>query len=145
MCRYYKVLWSATVCYLKLSFRASPNTYEYIFDGDDITESLDSFFGEDFEEDLEIIDNEENVEYDEERLGVVLDKAYLKPKNDLYQWQHDIIGTPEAYAAGFKGDGVRVAVIDSGLNNSLLSLWVCWPVRIFEVRRFSLSNLTNCG
>ena len=31
------------------------------------------------------------------------------------QWQHDYIGTRYAWAAGFKGQGVNVAVIDTGL------------------------------
>ncbi len=31
------------------------------------------------------------------------------------QWQHDYIGTRYAWAAGYKGQGVRVAVIDTGL------------------------------
>lgn len=32
------------------------------------------------------------------------------------QWQHDYIGTKYAWAAGYKGQGVKVAVIDSGLQ-----------------------------
>lgn len=32
-----------------------------------------------------------------------------------YQWQHDYIGTRYAWAAGYKGAGVKVAVIDTGL------------------------------
>lgn len=32
------------------------------------------------------------------------------------QWQHDYIGTRYAWAAGFKGQGIKVAVIDSGLK-----------------------------
>lgn len=31
------------------------------------------------------------------------------------QWQHDYIGTRYAWAAGFKGQGVKIAVIDTGL------------------------------
>lgn len=31
------------------------------------------------------------------------------------QWQHDYIGTRYAWAAGFKGQGIKVAVIDTGL------------------------------
>ncbi len=32
------------------------------------------------------------------------------------QWQHDYIGTRYAWAAGFTGEGVKVAVIDTGLQ-----------------------------
>lgn len=32
------------------------------------------------------------------------------------QWQHDYIGTRYAWAAGYKGQGVKVAVIDTGLQ-----------------------------
>ena len=32
------------------------------------------------------------------------------------QWQHDYIGTGYAWAAGYKGQGVKVAVIDTGLQ-----------------------------
>lgn len=34
----------------------------------------------------------------------------------VYQWQHDYIGTRYAWAAGFKGEGITVAVIDTGLD-----------------------------
>ena len=33
----------------------------------------------------------------------------------MLQWQHDYIGTRYAWAAGYKGAGVKVAVIDTGL------------------------------
>lgn len=32
------------------------------------------------------------------------------------QWHHDYIGTRYAWAAGYKGEGIRVAVIDTGLK-----------------------------
>ncbi len=32
------------------------------------------------------------------------------------QWQHDYIGTRYAWAAGFKGQGIKVAVIDTGID-----------------------------
>lgn len=44
----------------------------------------------------------------------------LNPSDTYFdrQWQHDYIGTRYAWAAGFKGDGVKVAVIDTGLNQN---------------------------
>ncbi len=42
----------------------------------------------------------------------------LKPSDPGFtsQWQHDYIGTRYAWAAGYKGKGVKVAVIDTGLD-----------------------------
>jgi len=34
------------------------------------------------------------------------------------QWGHDAVDAPEAWEAGFRGTGVRVAVIDSGIDSS---------------------------
>lgn len=34
------------------------------------------------------------------------------------QWQHDYIGTTYAWGAGYKGQGIKVAVIDTGLRQS---------------------------
>ena len=34
------------------------------------------------------------------------------------QWQHDYIGTRYAWAAGFTGEGIKVAVIDTGLQKN---------------------------
>lgn len=48
----------------------------------------------------------------------------LKPGDADFgkQWQHDYIGTRYAWAAGFKGQGITVAVIDTGLKKSHLDL-----------------------
>lgn len=42
----------------------------------------------------------------------------LTPSDPGYvnQWQHDYIGTRYAWAAGFKGQGIKIAVIDTGLK-----------------------------
>ncbi len=32
------------------------------------------------------------------------------------QWGHDAIDAPEAWDAGFKGEGVRVGVLDGGFD-----------------------------
>lgn len=44
----------------------------------------------------------------------------LDPSDPYFdqQWQHDYIGTRYAWAAGYKGAGVKVAVIDTGLAES---------------------------
>lgn len=46
--------------------------------------------------------------------------APFSPSDPDYarQWQHDYIGTRYAWAAGFKGQGVKVAIIDTGLQQN---------------------------
>lgn len=41
---------------------------------------------------------------------------YLKPAASQYQWFHTTIGSAYAWAAGYTGDGVKVGVIDSGVD-----------------------------
>lgn len=47
-------------------------------------------------------------------------KAVAGPSDPGYanQWQHDYIGTNYAWAAGYKGQNVKVAVIDTGLQKN---------------------------
>lgn len=40
---------------------------------------------------------------------------YLKPSNSLYQYHHMVIGSPYAWAAGYTGKGIKVAVLDTGV------------------------------
>lgn len=44
----------------------------------------------------------------------------LKPSDPGYdqQWHHDYIGTRYAWAAGYKGQGIKVAVIDTGVTRN---------------------------
>lgn len=42
---------------------------------------------------------------------------YNDPKND-FQWQHEYLGDSYAWTAGYKGQGIKVAVIDTGLRES---------------------------
>ena len=46
---------------------------------------------------------------------------YLNPTSDSYQWFHTTIGSPYAWDAGYLGEGVKVGVVDSGVdvNNDL--------------------------
>lgn len=41
---------------------------------------------------------------------------YLKPADSSYQWFHTTIGSAYAWAEGYTGDGIRVGVIDSGVD-----------------------------
>ena len=40
---------------------------------------------------------------------------YLKPDSDYYQYHHAIIGSPYAWAVGYTGQGIKVAVLDTGV------------------------------
>lgn len=44
------------------------------------------------------------------------DDPYLKPSSSMYQWFHTTIGSPYAWNAGYKGAGIKVGVIDSGVD-----------------------------
>lgn len=43
------------------------------------------------------------------------DPAIL-PGNHNYQWQHDVVGSVAAWEAGYTGEGVKVAVLDTGIR-----------------------------
>lgn len=43
---------------------------------------------------------------------------YLQPVSESYQWFHTTIGTVYAWDAGYKGQGIRVGVIDSGVDSN---------------------------
>lgn len=45
------------------------------------------------------------------------DDPYLKEQSAYYQWFHDAIGSPYAWANGIKGAGVKIGIISSGLNS----------------------------
>lgn len=40
----------------------------------------------------------------------------LVADSDQYQWQHVAVGSPYAWQQGYTGDGIKVAVIDSGIS-----------------------------
>lgn len=40
---------------------------------------------------------------------------YLQPNSSKYQWHHAAVGSPYAWAEGYKGQGIKVAVLDSGV------------------------------
>lgn len=43
---------------------------------------------------------------------------YLQPTDENYQWFHTTIGSPYAWDAGYTGAGVKVGVIDSGIDSN---------------------------
>lgn len=50
--------------------------------------------------------------------NVTVDSLTISDPGFTDQWQHDYIGTRYAWAAGFKGKDIKVAVIDTGLNQN---------------------------
>lgn len=43
---------------------------------------------------------------------------FLDETDSHYQWQHDMVGDAYAWAAGYKGSGIKVAILDTGLLTS---------------------------
>lgn len=49
--------------------------------------------------------------------GCEFDDPLLLRSNSDHQWYHEMIGSNAAWRAGFKGQGVKVVVIDSGISD----------------------------
>lgn len=105
-----------------------PNYYVYAFGEEPL---IDTASAENTDDDLIEI---ETTEYELETLGLAGDAAgesdglsysaavytdpYLSPYYTRYQYHHAVIGSPQAWEAGYTGSGVKVAVIDTGVNAS---------------------------
>lgn len=64
----------------------------------------------------------EMTEYDAEEVSDVsylkmVTDEYLDPTSPNYQWQHTVIGSSYAWAAEKTGDGIKVAVLDTGVKS----------------------------
>lgn len=86
-----------------------PNYYRYAF-----VEDTDEIEIEETE--YEIEENEDSV------LDVYAQAAAADPNLDPtyganYQWHHVTVGSPYAWAEGYTGSGVKVAVLDSGVSS----------------------------
>lgn len=42
---------------------------------------------------------------------------YLNEQSPYYQWFHDAVGSPYAWANGIKGAGVKIGIVSSGINS----------------------------
>lgn len=107
---------------------AWPNYYVYAF-GEEPAEGAVSAESTVVSDDLIEI---ETTEYELEALGLAGDGVgesdglsysaavytdpYLSPYYTRYQYHHAVIGSPQAWEAGYTGSGVKVAVIDTGVN-----------------------------
>lgn len=71
---------------------------------------------EEYEAQADEVDSAEQAEASYlEALGY--SDPYLKSANSYYQYHHTIIGSPYAWAAGYTGQGIKVAVLDTGVSN----------------------------
>lgn len=66
-------------------------------------------------EEYEIEDGEQTEDSYMEALAY--SDPYLKSTNSYYQYHHTVIGSPYAWAAGYTGQGIKVAVLDTGVAN----------------------------
>lgn len=85
-----------------------PNYYRYAF-VEDISE-------------IEIEETEYEIEENDSALDAYAQAAeadpYLSPLYDTnYQWHHVTVGSPYAWAEGYTGKGVKVAVLDTGVSS----------------------------
>lgn len=42
---------------------------------------------------------------------------FLNPTNSSYQYQHVMVGSTYAWNAGYKGQGIKIAILDTGVNS----------------------------
>ncbi len=74
-----------------------PNYYRYVH-GEEVLEDSDAITLEAYAQAFDSFDD-----------------PYLKATNSNYQWQHVAVGSPYAWNEGYRGAGVKVAVLDSGV------------------------------
>lgn len=98
-----------------------PNYHRYLMGEEPVSDSGTVESSDGIEIEMTEYDAEEGQASAEEvsdtsYLKVVTDE-YLNPRSQYYQWQHTVIGSPYAWAAGYTGQGIKVAVLDSGVKN----------------------------
>ena len=99
-----------------------PNYYRYLMEDDPMAE-------------VDIAENDDSIEidvteYELDELAALGEEfsdisyvgalaysdPYLQPTSDNYQYHHTVIGSPYAWAEGYTGAGVKVAVLDTGVE-----------------------------
>lgn len=96
---------------------AFPDVENDVFPELEIVEEEYSIDGADMEAGKEGIPSLEAYGQVLNELGGYTD-PYLNPDEDRYQWFHTAVGSPYAWSAGYKGDGIKVGVIDSGMDSN---------------------------
>lgn len=102
---------------------ADPETAAEVSASDD---DIIEIIMEEYVTDGEIADEEVSEDYTESDYLSVLayNDSYLQPSSDYYQWHHTVIGSAYAWAEGYTGRGIKVAVLDTGVDTSHTELTV---------------------
>ena len=85
---------------------AWPNYYNYLFDDEVSTDEYVS---------MEITEYEVTEIADENSVSAAND-PFLSESHAKYQWHHNMVGSEIAWISGYTGKGVKVAILDSGVN-----------------------------
>lgn len=101
-----------------------PNYYRYVHgemaqqeNGDGLIEIEEQEYTPEMEASLTLESDTPALEA-YEQAAYSFDDPYLKATNSNYQWQHAVVGSPYAWREGYLGTGVKVAVLDTGVNFS---------------------------
>lgn len=91
-----------------------PNYYRHLMEGDNDGIEIET-------QEYEIDAVQEALEASPEtsyRAALEYTDEYLQPDSAYYQWHHTVIGSPYAWREGYTGSGIKVAVLDSGVQAS---------------------------
>lgn len=98
-----------------------PDYYRYIY----VEEQQDDSVLEIMEDEYELEENIFTTSVSEEpgieaymRSVEAMEEPNMAYDSEYYQWQHVNVGSVYAWGAGYKGQGVRVAVLDSGVSGN---------------------------
>lgn len=80
-------------------------------------ESSDMYFSGASDPEEEIADDEMSLTSD--IVDQTITDDFLKENSTLYQWHHEVIGTPYAWSNGIDGTGIKVAIVGTGINAHL--------------------------
>lgn len=61
---------------------------------------------------------EDESGYPAEEAVISLNDPLLDPTRTFYQWHHSMLNSKSAWQAGYTGNGIKVAVIDTGINQN---------------------------
>jgi len=70
-------------------------------------------------DEMSIMDSSDNIYTDEKAYTVAslgYNDPFLSQKNLYYQWQHAMVGSVTAWNAGYTGQGIKIAILDTGIT-----------------------------
>lgn len=92
-----------------------PNYYRYVY-GENVIEVEETEY--DADEEIEYEESDIPTQESYQAALAAYDDKYLDPSSSNYQWQHVAVGSPYAWSEGYRGDGIKVAVLDTGIVDS---------------------------